>query len=285
MNPEIRYPAVAEAFYPADTRELENLITALLHQAESGYEKKSRIRAIVTPHSGYLYSGAIAACAYKAINGRSFKTVFLMGNAHAYLFEGIALDTHKAWHSPLGNVPVNTALNRKLLQRAPELAREMDIAHHSDHTLEVQLPFLLRTLKPGFSILPMLFGENSGDIHQKTADLLLSLLEDDDLLVVSTDLSHYPAYRDANTIDRMTLEHVVSGNMEGLEEHERRTLNRGNSGEISLFCSPDALKTLLVMAGKLGWQAEKLCYNNSGEGPCDDKMSVVGFGTVIFFEP
>lgn len=284
MNPEIRYPAVAEAFYPADTRELETLITTLLQHAAPEYEKRKKIRAIITPHSSYLYSGAIAACAYKAIIGRSFKTVFLMGNAHAFLFEGIALDTHKAWHSPLGNIPVNTTLNRKLLQKEPKLIHELNIAHHSDHTLEIQLPFLRRTLKPGFSILPMLFGENTGDIHQKTAELLLSLLEDDDLIVVSTDLSHYPAYRDANTIDRLTLEHVVSGNIDGLEEHERRTINHGTTGEISLYCSPDALKTLLVIAGKLGWQAEKLCYNNSGEGPYDDKMSVVGFGTVIFFE-
>ncbi len=284
MNPEIRYPAVAEAFYPADIRELETLITSLLQHVKPEYKKRKKIRAIVTPHSGYLYSGSIAACAYKAIAGSTFKNVFLMGHAHAYLFEGVALDSHKAWHTPLGNVPVNTAMNARLIELAPQLVHELNIAHHSDHTLEVQIPFLLRTLKPGFSIVPVLFGENAIDVHLKTADLLLPLLNPDDLLVVSTDLSHYPAYRDANTIDRLTLEHIVSSDIDGLEEHERRTINKNSSDEISLCCSPDALKTLLIIAGRLGWHAEKLCYNNSGDTPHDDKMNVVGFGTVIFFE-
>lgn len=284
MNPEIRYPAVAEAFYPADIRELESLITSLLQKVKPEHKKRKKIRAIVTPHSGYLYSGSIAACAYKAITGSTFKNVFLMGHAHAYLFEGVALDSHKAWHTPLGNVPVNTDMNARLIGLAPELVHELNIAHHSDHTLEVQIPFLLRTLKPDFSIIPMLFGENAIDVHLKTADLLLPLLNPDDLLVVSTDLSHYPAYRDANTIDRLTLEHIVSSDIDALEEHERRTINENASDEISLCCSPDALKTLLVIAGRLGWQAEKLCYNNSGDTPHDDKMNVVGFGTVIFFE-
>jgi AmmeMemoRadiSam system protein B len=284
MNPKVRYPAVAEAFYPADTHELDTLVTALLEQDAPAHLSGKKIRAAIVPHAGYQYSGRISACAFKAVGNQEYRTVYLIGNAHAYLFEGIALDGHESWHSPLGNVPVNKELNDRLRALAPELIYELDIAHHSDHILEVLLPFLQRALKPGYSILPMLFGENSPDIHHRAADILISVLDNNDLVLVSTDLSHYPSYQEATAIDRATLDYVIRKDLEGLEEHERKTMNRAVSGEITLFCGPDALKTLLVIAARLGWQAEQLCYNNSGDAPHDDKRAVVGYGTVIFYE-
>lgn len=87
---------MAEAFYPADIHELDTLTATLLDRAIPEYRSNKRIRAIITPHSGYLQSGTIAACAYKALSGFAYDRVFLLGNAHAYLFRGIALDWQKA---------------------------------------------------------------------------------------------------------------------------------------------------------------------------------------------
>jgi hypothetical protein len=284
MNPKVRYPAVAEAFYPADAIELDSLLGRLLHEAAPENLSDKNIRALIVPHAGYQYSGHIAASSYRAISDRQYDTVFMLGNAHAYLFEGIALDGHESWHSPLGNIPVNSKLNEALIERDPSLIHELNIAHHSEHTLEVQIPFLQRSLKPGFSILPMLFGENQPENYEVAADILLEVLQKDDLIIVSTDLSHYPSYSDANSIDRVTLDCVVRKDITALEEHERSVMSKHVSGEITLFCGPDALKVLLCIAGRLGWNARQLGYNNSGDTPHDDKRAVVGYGTVIFFD-
>jgi AmmeMemoRadiSam system protein B len=284
MNPKVRYPAVAEAFYPADALELDRLVAAMLHEQDPPSLSGRKVRALMVPHAGYRYSGRIAAAGYRTLGSLPpLGTAILMGNAHTYLFDGIALDSHESWHSPLGNVPVDAKMNKALLAKAPDLVHELDIAHHSDHILEVQLPFLQRALKSGFSILPLLFGDNSPGVHERAADLLLAVLGKDDLIVVSTDLSHYPCFQDANLIDSSTIEHVVGKDLKALElqEHRLRTMA---SGELSLYCSPDALKTLLVIANRLGWHAEKLCYCNSGDDPHDDKRAVVGYGTVIFYE-
>jgi hypothetical protein len=281
---KVRFPAVAEAFYPSDTHELETLLTEMLQKVEERIGNKA-LKALIVPHAAYNYSGLVAAHAFKTVVGRSCRTVILMGNAHSYLFDGIAIDPHEAWRSPIGTVPVNTALSRQLITLDPGLFHEIDIAHHCDHILEVQLPLLQHTLTPGFSILPMLFGENSQDIYHKTADYLLSVLTPDDLLVVSTDLSHYTPYHDAVTIDRTTMDYMVKMDIEGLERHDMALRQRVIPEATSAFCSPDALKTLFEIGRRLGWSAEELAYRNSGDVLHDDRNAVVGYGSIAFFEP
>lgn len=282
MNTRVRYPAVAGTFYPADPNELNSTVNALLQAAE--LPKEGTVRAIVVPHASLQFSGETAAGAYRSIDRQSRRTVFLMGNAHAYLFDGIALDSHDSWRTPLGYVPVNTALNTRLMGIAPTLCHELDIAHHSDHILEVQLPFLQRTLNPGFSLLPILFGNNPPGIHHEAAEMLLTILQPDDMIIVSTDLSHYPSYSNANSIDRSTIEHIVDLDLDGLETHRDATMEMGVPGEITLFCSPDALKTLILIARQLGWKALRIAYHNSGDVPHDDRQAVVGYGAVAFYE-
>jgi hypothetical protein len=242
-------------------------------------------RALIVPHAAYRYCGKVSAEAFKSIEGRSFRTVILLGNAHSYLFKGIAIDSHDAWSSPFGKVPVAGAMGKRLIDLDPELFHELEIAHHCDHVLEVQLPLLQHALKPGFSILPMLFGENRPDVCRRAADHLLSIMTDDDLVVASTDLSHYPSYRDARTIDRTTLDHMVKMDIEGLARHEEDVRTRQIAGAISAFCSPDAVKTVLEIAYRKGWAAEEISYQNSGDAVHDDRSAVVGYGAIAFHEP
>lgn len=284
MQPTIRYPAVAEEFYPSETSELEALLDGLFKDVPPPVDGKTA-KALIVPHAAYRYSGAVSAQVFASVAGRSFRTVILMANAHAYLFEGIAIDPHEAWNSPLGDVPVNLGLSHRLNASAPGLFHEHDIAHHCDHVLEVQIPLLQHTLAPGFSILPMLFGENSPEIYRTVADHLLSVLTDDDLIVASTDLSHYPSYRDATKIDHVTLEHMKNMDIENLERHEEEIRRRTIPGATSAFCSPDAIKTLLEIAHKRKWKAGEPSYRNSGDVVHDDRLAVVGYGAIAFCKP
>ncbi|MBF0586417.1 AmmeMemoRadiSam system protein B [Prosthecochloris sp. N3] len=283
MNEPTRHPAVAESFYPSDPQELDRQVTGLLADAPPKPHSDRQVKALVVPHAGYTFSGNIAAHAYKQIEHTSCRTAILLGNAHAYLFEGIALDNHENWQSPLGSVEVNLDKAERFRLAEPSLVHYLNIAHHSDHVLEVQIPFLQRSLAPGFSILPVLFGENPKNIVRKTADILDSLLETEDLIIASSDLSHFPSYQDANDIDRQSMDYIAALDVRGLERHVRATMQKNIPHEDALFCGPDGLNVLLEIAIRNNWKAEILSYCNSGDATWQDREAVVGYGAIMFY--
>ncbi|NTW11548.1 MAG: AmmeMemoRadiSam system protein B, partial [Chlorobiaceae bacterium] len=233
-------------------------------------------------HAPYEMSGKIAADAYSTVKGKSFQTIFLLGDTHAFFFDGIATDSRHEWLTPLGSVPVNRVLARELCSSEHENIRMLDIAHDVEHVLELQLPFLQHAVKKGFSIVPILLGTNT-NIGQ-FADLLLNLLQPDNLVVVSTDLSHYTTCHQAMRIDTETIDAIVSLDLEKLDSCQKQLWQKSRSASIDIFCSPDAIKILLLIARKLGWKAERLSYSNSGYLPEDDKKEVVGYGSIVFYE-
>lgn len=283
MNPNIRYPAVAETHYPSETAALGKLLSRLLESGagETALNGKT-VRAVLVPHAPYEMSGHVAADAYRTIRGRHFRNIFLLGDTHGFFFEGIAADSRQEWLTPLGSVPVNSTLIKELCSAEPENIHLLDIAHDADHVLELQLPFLQHAVKKGFSIVPILLGTNTN--NSNFAELLLSFLKPDSLVVVSTDLSHYPTYHQAKHIDAETIEAIVNLDLEKLEFFQKKLQEKSESASINLFCSPDAIMILLMIARTLGWKAEHLSYSNSGYLPEDDKTEVVGYGSVIFYE-
>jgi MEMO1 family protein len=283
MYPNIRYPAVAESHYPSETEVLEELLSRLLTSGTDEFAHTGKmVRAILAPHAPYEMSGPVAADAYRTVKGKSFHTIFLLGNTHGFFFDGIAADSRHAWLTPLGTVPVNRNLTRKLCSSHQGNIRTLDIAHDADHVLELQLPFLQRSLEKGFSIVPILLGAKTR--HNQFSDLLLSLLQPGSLVVVSTDLSHYTTYHQAKNIDAETIDAIVNLDLKKLESCQKKLWKKSDSASINLFCSPDAIKILLIIAKTLGWKAEHLSYSNSGYLPDDDRTEVVGYGSIIFYE-
>lgn len=283
MNPNIRYPAVAETHYPSETEALEELLSQLL--ASDGKEHPhngKQIRAVLAPHASYDMSGKVAAEAYRALKGKSFHTIFLLGNTHAFFFDGIATDSRHEWLTPLGSVPVNIKLIKQLCSSEEKNIRMLDIAHDVEHVLELQLPFLQTSIDNPFSIVPILLGANA-NIGQ-FSDLLCTLLQPDSLVVVSSDLSHYPTYHQAMQIDTETIDAIVSLDIDKLDACQKTLREKTESASINIFCSPDAVKILLMIAKELGWKAERLSYLNSGHLPDDDKSGVVGYSSIIFYE-
>lgn len=282
--PDVRPPAVAGTFYPASPPELEETVFRLLDDAGKLHKPSSAVRGIVVPHAGYRYSGKAAAQAYATLRGTEKTTVHIMGNAHTAMFEGIAADCHDAWRSPLGSVQIDIVKREKIRSMAPDLISCSNRPHQCDHILEIHLPFLQRTLKPGFTILPFLFGQNPPGAYQTFSSLLMRLMRPSDLLIASSDLSHYPSYPDACTIDRITLALVANLSIEGLEKHEIKTMKEMVPGEEALFCGPDAIKTAMEIARRSGWIGKKCRYLNSGDIDATQRGAVVGYGSVVFLE-
>jgi len=281
---------VAGRFYPDDAEELKLEVGKYLNAAEKR-KIKGEIKAIMSPHAGYMFSGGVAACGYKQLSGRKIDTVVIICNSHTAYFEGIAVDANDVWQTPLGEIPVDKELTEKLI-KSDNIIKYNASAHKNEHALETQLPFLQITLKDKFKIAPILFGGGTeqgsgasrfGSLSARLAKALAENMGENDLVVVSTDMSHYPAYEDANRIDKRTLEKIKSADVKKLEEHIRKTESENIPNEHTLLCGVDGVKTAMELYNLLDWDGiEILKYANSGDTPYGDKKNVVGYGAAVF---
>ena len=194
----IREPAVAGTFYPADEEHLQREVDELLHFAVT---KTYHIpKAMIVPHAGYNYSGTIAAEAYRLLlpARHIIKRVTIIGPAHRCQLNGMAIPRVDAFTTPLGEVPIDHETMSRV-SKLPNM-KLSDKPHQSEHCLEVQLPFLQTTLDD-FEILPIIVGDCDSDVVARVID---TVWDDDSLLVVSSDLSHYLSHDEAREFDAKT---------------------------------------------------------------------------------
>jgi len=249
--------------------------------AKATADKQGGIKAMMVPHAGYDYSGPVAAYGYQAVSGEKVDTVILIGNSHQAYFPGLAIDANDAWQTPLGEVAVNKELADKLITADNDLKYNSQ-PHEKEHSLEVQLPFLQTVLASGFKIVPILFGNSGDEAYKKLAKALADNLGDEDLVVISTDMSHYPKYEDANKIDKATLDVIRSLDVEALNKHIELTEKAGYDNEQTLICGVDGVKTIIALAKQKSWTANILKYANSGDATIGSKDQVVGYGAMTF---
>jgi AmmeMemoRadiSam system protein B/AmmeMemoRadiSam system protein A len=281
---EVRRPAVAGAFYPLDKQRLKEKIRGFLDSAEK-INIDGTVIAIVVPHAGYDYSGEVAAYSYKQLEGRMINTAVIICNSHTGYFSGIAIDAADAWQTPLGLVNIDNDLADRLVNAHEEIKYNSEL-HRRDHTIEVQVPFLQALLKENFKIVPILFGNTYDDTYKELAQLLSENLGKDDIVIVSTDMSHYPGYEDANMIDRETLQIIKERDIPRLEDHIRKVKGQDIKGEETLCCGIDGVKTIMELSKILdGVRIEVLHYANSGDVDIGDKARVVGYGSIIIYIP
>lgn len=266
MAAVVRPAAVAGMFYPRDPRELSADIAELLGGVEPLQPQLDFPKAIIVPHAGYVYSGAVAAAAYDAIApGRGIvRRVVILGPVHRVPVRGLALPEAAAFDTPLGRVPVD-AQARALLQGLPQVVTSA-AAHAQEHSLEVQLPFLQRVLG-AFSVVPFAVGDAR---PSEVAEVLERLWgERETLFVLSTDLSHYHSYDEACAIDAATAQRIAALN--GDLSHEQA-------------CGATPLNGLLQAARRRGLGIRKLAACNSGDS-AGGKGRVVGYAAFALFEP
>ncbi len=275
----VRPLAFSGQFYPADTKELEGEVKNYLASAPA-VSAKGEVKIIMVPHAGYDYSAAVAAVAYKALAGEKIKRVFLLGNSHHHYFPGVAVDDSDIWQGPFGDLKVDKAEAAALI-KASSLIQVNRAVHADEHGLEVQLPFLETVFGHNFKIIPLLFGNSGGDDYETLAEVLAKELKAGDLVVVSSDMSHYPPYALANKIDRETLSLIENKDLAALSAYAEEALNQ-EAGEDTILCGLDGVKTTLVLADKLNLTPVVADYKNSGDTVFGDKNAVVGYGAVLF---
>ncbi len=259
----IRKPAVAGMFYPADPAELEEMVEGYLAKAERGGEIP---KAIIAPHAGFIYSGPIAASAYARLYAvrEHIQRVILLGPSHRVPFYGRALTDAEYFKTPLGEIPIDQE-TQAMLRDLPQV-KLLQAAHASEHSLEVQLPFLQLVLND-FKLVPLVVGDVSGD---EVAEVLQRLWGGQEtLIVISSDLSHYHDYLTAQKMDRATSEAIVTLHPEAIGYEDA--------------CGRIPVQGLLSQAKRQGLQGELIDLRNSGDtaGPRDQ---VVGYGAYVFAE-
>jgi AmmeMemoRadiSam system protein B/AmmeMemoRadiSam system protein A len=194
----VKEPAVAGTFYPADKDSLKKSVEGFLSKAEKNPDH-GKLIVIISPHAGYIYSGQVAAYGYKQIQGSDIRKVILIGPSHHRAFKGASVYTRGSFRTPLGDVKINERLAGSLLNESADV-RFSPEAYEGEHSLEVQLPFLQTVLK-NFTVVPVLIGSPSGQTLKHLISGLAELVDEKTLLVASTDLSHYHDYPTAKEMD------------------------------------------------------------------------------------
>lgn len=265
----MRQPAVADRFYPGSPQSLSRTMTELFKAAQR--TEKSKARAVVSPHAGYVYSGQLAAETFLAIEVP--KTVIVLGPNHHGQGQAVALSA-TPWDMPLGRVPIAMAFTERLLRNSTEIKID-ETAHRFEHSLEVQLPFL-QTLQPELSIVPLVLRRISYSLCEDVAKSLAKVITESDqevLMVASSDMSHYEPRVVTEKKDRSALTCI-----EKLDPYQLyRTVFDRNISMCGVIPVVISLLTAIACGAK---QAKIIGYTDSGyiSGDIDQ---VVGYAGVV----
>ncbi|HEY4934847.1 MAG TPA: AmmeMemoRadiSam system protein B [Terriglobales bacterium] len=275
---KVRQPGVAGAFYPANPDELKNMVDGFLAKAQVSPTADPLI-ALIAPHAGYLYSGGVAAFSYAALKGRTFQRVVIIAPSHYDEFLFSSVYEGDAYATPLGKVAVDKEFAAKLADgntvRLSGRGHERS-GEQSEHSLEVQLPFLQRTLGQ-FQLVPIIMGDQSYEASRALGVALAKLIGNSDTLIVaSSDLSHYHPYDEASTIDHNTL-HAI-------ESWDYYDLSRNLQSRVWEACGGGPIVAAMMAAERLGAnRAELLKYANSGD-VTGDRSRVVGYSAWALYK-
>ncbi|MFW6024810.1 MAG: AmmeMemoRadiSam system protein B [Candidatus Woesearchaeota archaeon] len=258
----IRKSTLAGYWYPSDKKSLKRKIKSFLD--EDMVKSDRELKALIVPHAGYKYSGAVAGVGYSYLK-KCYKKVFIFGTSHNKSYSGMSIPSFSHYRTPLGDVPLNE--ESKVMQNNHELIKSLNEAHISEHSIEIQLPFLTYIFNKfdcDFSIIPLLFGLVNPEISSK---IINNYILNDSLIIVSADLSHFLSNSDATKKDKSTINSILN-----LKE-----VIKENS-----TCNPYGVNTVINIAKKNGWEPKLLEYKNSSDFT-NDYSRVVGYASIGFF--
>ncbi len=267
MEPRTRIPAVAGQFYPRSARELQRTVSRLLD--ESGVDPApDRVMTLLAPHAGYMYSGPTAGFAYRRACGKRPNRVVLLGCSHHYRFEGASIYESGTFTTPVGDFPVDYPFASQLADKIDSYSWE---PHVPEHSLEVHLPFLAAAvgLVP---IVPVLFGSMPGSWHAEVGQILADMLDPDDLVVISTDLSHYLPEPDANAADAHSLGVL-------LDQDVLKFTHESHEGSCAM-CGAAAVAAGMAAALARGADQWSLLDYRTSARASGDAQRVVGYASV-----
>ncbi|MDH7476018.1 MAG: AmmeMemoRadiSam system protein B [Microgenomates group bacterium] len=257
----VRQPAVAGAFYPRSKNDLVLMLEKFFQSAKN--IQKSKIKAIIVPHAGYIYSGQTAAWGYYQLSSSHLENphFVLIGPSHYFLFDGLVCSSFKYWLTPLGKIrhqPWSKADDNIFIDNQP---------HLNEHSLEVQLPFL-QYLYRRLSISGFLTSQQIK--FEETARQLLKNYPSS-IYIISSDLSHYLPEVQAREKDKNTIEAILKLDLDYFRYED-------NSA-----CGANGIGLLLSMARIKGW-LRKLVYYDTSFTASGDRNQVVGYCSIVFYQ-
>ena len=286
MAQNIRPMAVAGQFYAASRQELTNDVAqcykkgeGLLAASRVVVDSKEKVQAVVVPHAGYVFSGGVAASAFAAISrAATYKHIFLLGPSHHVAFDGASVcDAFEAYATPLGEVPVDTALCKQLIADNRVFTYKPS-AHDREHCLEVQLPFLQYRWKTLAPIVPIIIGTQEYTKLEEIAAALKPYFNADNLFVISSDFSHYPAYNDALKVDGNSGKALSTGRLDKFLEALQENASLRVNNLYTSACGQSAIAVMLMMmSNDSTTHIHHIAYLNSGDSPYGGKDEVVGY--------
>jgi MEMO1 family protein len=266
----LRLPAVAGRFYPANSEELTALVRECAKPQPDA--KPQHVKACLMPHAGYVFSGHVAGAVFARITLP--KRIVILGVRHFPRGESLAINTSGAWRTPLGDAPIDEALAAALKKDCPIL-REDRVAHATEHSLEVQLPFL-QVLSPGFSFAPIALGTVRFDDLVAVGEALARILaaNPEVLLLTTSDLNHYENDATTRLKDKKAIDQILALNPRGLYDVCRNE-------DISMCGLGPAVAMLTALRALAAKQTELVCHATSAD-VSGDTSSVVGYAGFIF---
>lgn len=274
---EIKQPDISVKFYPANPQELTQTIERFFLEVESP-DTKGDILVIISPHAGYEFSGRTAAYGFKAIEGKDYDTVIILGPSHYINFRGAALWLKGAFRTPLGDIPIDESLSYSLLLSSSVFSSYPE-AFTGEHSVEVQLPFL-QTALDNFKIIPIILGYLDFIDCQNLAAVISEVIKDKNcLLIASSDMYHGFNYQEGELIDYYTLSLIKQ--LKSKELYQRIQEQRAQ------LCGWAGVITSMLVAKEFGYEQVKvLDYTNSAE--VMDKQRIgeycVGYCSVVIYK-
>ena len=273
MN-NVKKPILAGTWYPADPIRLRSDIERYL--AGTGEEKiDGKVIGLISPHAGYVYSGRIAACAYKAVRGNEFDAVIVIGPSHRAYFKGASIYNVAGYETPLGIMPVDISLAGEMVSRSNNMISIVPDDRSPENSLELQIPFL-QVVLGNIPFVPILLGSQDINTCRGVADAIMKTVGDRRVLIVaSSDFSHYHDYDTAVTMDSAALDYIEKMDVEGFLQ--------GIANDRFEACGAGGIVVMMIVAVAMGSAGVRILeYVNSGD-IIGDKSGVVGYAAVVFY--
>lgn len=274
---DIREPVVAGSFYPAEPDVLRQDIQRYLDAAKPPVAPEHVI-GLISPHAGYQYSGGTAAFGYKLLQGKTYKRVIVFALSHRADFRGASVFPGKGFKTPLGVVPVDTEVVKKLHEASPFITHNL-LAEQMEHSLEVQVPFLQCVLKD-FLLIPVLIRDQDLSTCQKIVDLLLKVLPGDarrDTLVVgSTDLYHGSSYKECVRMDTRLADTLILFNEERFDDEM--------ANDEIMACGPASIMSTTLLSRAFGAHKISLLHLTNSQDVTGYRSDyVVGYLSAVLY--
>ncbi|GAB1350726.1 MEMO1 family protein [Ignavibacteriales bacterium] len=271
---EIRKAAVAGMFYPASPEKLERQLIRLFSEVPEQPVKEEFIPGIVAPHAGYMYSGLTAAYAYKNISDKKNRKVIILSPSHREFFGGISIFDGDAYETPFGRINVEQNIAQKMVATSPRIMRSK-AGHRDEHGIEVHLPFLQHLYGNDFEFVPVVMGDQSHANIVELSNALLEVMDDDTLVVASSDLSHFYPKSVAHKLDSVIAERIV--------EYDPVALENDLEMQLTHACGGGLVVALMKATKRAGVKHSLLLHRSDSGDVSGDNSSVVGYLSASFY--